>query len=227
MIGARRRGLLTAFADRYVRWKVRSSFRSLWVSGSLPEPAAGPVLVYANHTSFWDGFVAHQLALGFGREPFALMEEVNLRAYPFLSWIGAFSIRRGEAASALESLRYAQRLLTRPKATVFIYPEGRIRPFGLPLELERGAAVLGRRVGCPMVPAAVRYVFFEDERPDILVSLGDAHAAESIEQMAERLGRELERVTAKTSPQGFRCLVSGNRGVAARWDAARRMLIQR
>jgi hypothetical protein len=42
------------------------------------------------------------------------MEERNLARYPFLRHIGAFSVRRGEPVSSLETLRYARGLLRQP-----------------------------------------------------------------------------------------------------------------
>ncbi len=221
MIHARKGGLLGALAARYVRWKVRHAFRGLWVKGAFP---AGnePVLAYANHTNFWDGFIAHQLCVGFGREGFCAMEEQNLARYPFLARLGAFSLRRNDAASALQSLRYARALLTAPGATVFLFPEGELRPFGAqPLKLDRGVEVLAKLSKVPCVPVAIRYAFFEDERPDVLVEIGQAHAALPVSAFRERLSLRVLSLAAQFSLEGFTRLLQGAPGVARRWDAVR------
>ncbi|HZH02755.1 MAG TPA: lysophospholipid acyltransferase family protein, partial [Myxococcaceae bacterium] len=179
MIPARRTSPFTPLLDAYVRFKVRSAFRGFWVRGALP--ADVPVLAYANHTNFWDGFIVHQLALTSRREGFAMMEEKNLRKYPFLSRIGAFSVRPDDPTSALESLRYAQGLLTRPRATVYVFPEGEHRPFNAgPIRLKRGLELLARRAKVACVPLAIRYAFFEHERPEVLINVGDPHPPSSL-----------------------------------------------
>jgi 1-acyl-sn-glycerol-3-phosphate acyltransferase len=57
VIAARKTGLAARVVAAYVRRKVRQSFRGVWLRGALPPPALR-ILLYANHTSFWDGFVA-------------------------------------------------------------------------------------------------------------------------------------------------------------------------
>jgi hypothetical protein len=222
VIAARKQGVPSRVLDGYVGWKVRRAFRGLWMSGRLP-PADRPLLVYANHPGFWDGFVAHQVCRAAGWDGYCLMEERQLARYRFLARLGAFSIRRGDPRSALESLRYAARLLRRPGAAVVVFPEGELRPIGTGrLALERGVEVLGRlapRARC--VPLAVRYAFFEHELPDVLVVAGDAHAPAGLEDFARRLAAVTARVAAARSTSGFVPLVRGRRSVAERWDAVR------
>ncbi|HYO67311.1 MAG TPA: lysophospholipid acyltransferase family protein, partial [Archangium sp.] len=117
MIRAAKGGLFGKVLDGYVGWKFRSAFRGLWVRGELPA-AGAPLLVYANHSNWWDGFVLHQLGKAAGWDTYCVMEERNLAKYRFLARIGAFSIRRHDAASALQTLRYTEGLLGRPGAAV-------------------------------------------------------------------------------------------------------------
>jgi 1-acyl-sn-glycerol-3-phosphate acyltransferase len=150
------------------------------------------------------------------------MEEHNLERYRFLARLGAFSIRRGEGASSLETLRYASGLLRQPRAAVCIFPEGELRPFGvLPLKLERGVELLGRVGKVECVPLAMRYAFFEHERPDVLVEVGTAHAAGPLSRFQAELEAAVRRLAGATSLEGFSRVVSGASGVAERWDAVR------
>lgn len=223
MIGAAKGGPLGWLLDGYVGWKFRSTFRGLWVRGALPTGAEGR-LVYVNHTSWWDGFVLHQLARAAGWDAYCLMEEKNLARYRFLSRLGAFSIRPGEAASSLESLRYARELLSRPRAAVCLFPEGELRPFGvLPLQLRRGVELLARVGRAECVPVALRYAFFEHERPDVLVEVGAPHAPGELELFQANLEAAVRKVAAATSLEGFTRKVSGGSGVAERWDTVRGM----
>jgi 1-acyl-sn-glycerol-3-phosphate acyltransferase len=209
--------------ERYVGWKFRSAFRGLWVRGALPM-GEGAHLVYVNHANWWDGFVLHQLAQAARWDAYCLMEEKNLARYRFLRRLGAFSIRPGDAASSLESLRYARQLLRRPRAVVYLFPEGEHRPFGvLPLRLKRGVELLAKVARVPCVPVALRYTFFEHERPDVLVEVGAAHAAGELSVFQQGLEAVVRQVASATSLEGFSQLVRGGSGVAERWDAVRRL----
>lgn len=219
MTPARRGGLGSAVVRWYVRAKVRGFFRGLWVKG----PALGgdgPVLVYANHPGFWDGLVLHELATAWGREAFCLVEQQNLERFPFLSRLGAFSIRPGDPASTVESFRYARSLLARPKAALFVFPQGRLSPPGSgALVLQRGVEVLARRGGVPCVPLALRYAFLDSERPDVLVAMGGAHPPAPNSELTARLAKHLGEVERATSLEGYQPVVRGSPGVAARWES--------
>ena len=221
MIRADKSGPLGWLMRTYVTRKFRAAFRGLWVRGSIPaEPASR--LVYANHCSWWDGFVAHQLFLRLGWDGYALMEERNLARYRVLARVGAFSIRQHEGLSSLTSLRYARELLSRPRAAVVVFPEGVMRPFDShPLLLERGVSVLARVSRARCLPIAIRYAFFEHERPDVLVEVGEEHAPAPQERFERGLGEALARLTAVRSLEGFTQLISGGAGVAQTWDAVR------
>jgi 1-acyl-sn-glycerol-3-phosphate acyltransferase len=218
VIRAAKGGLFGWVLDRYVGWKFRSAFRGLWVRGELPG-GEGARLVYANHCNWWDGFVLHQLGWVAGWDVYCVMEERNLARHRFLSRLGAFSIRRGECASSLETLRYASGLLRQQRATVCIFPEGELRPFGvLPSRLERGVELLARvgRVEC--VPLAIRYTFFEHELPDVLVEVGPPHPAGPLARFQSELEGAVRRVAEATRLEGFTRVVSGAAGVTERWE---------
>lgn len=221
MIIDAKRPVLTWALGQYVEWKLRKAFRGVWLEGALP-PGEEGVLCYANHGSFWDGFLAHLLAQRSGRDGYAVMEEQNLRRYRFLTRIGAFSIRRGDSGSALETLRYARSVLQRPKAAVFLFPQGKIEANAQPpLKFERGAEVLARMAKIRCVPVALRYAFFEHEHPDVLIQVGEAHAPEPLAQMESRLGALVAGLQGIKSVTALHPLLVGSRSVAEQWDAVR------
>jgi 1-acyl-sn-glycerol-3-phosphate acyltransferase len=216
MIAARKGGPHGWVIDRYVRAKVRGAFRAIWRRGVLP---SGPLLIYANHSNFWDGFVAHQLCEAARWDGYCLMEERNLRRYPFLRRIGAFSIRRGDAGSSLESLRYARRLLHSERGAVFVFPQGEHRPFGAgPIALERGIEVLARAAGARCLPLGIRYQFFEEELPHVLLEVGQVHPPVPLDGFRARLQEVVDSLAAVHSTEGFTPLLHGGSGVAERWD---------
>jgi len=221
MIPACKGCLRQRLVDAYVRRKVRASFRGVWLRGELPASSGG-LLVYVNHTNWWDGFVLHQLSRAAGWDGYALMEERTLARYRFLRHLGAFSVRRGEASSSLETLRYARDLLRLADAAVFVFPEGEHRPPGeLPLRLERGVETLARMSQVPSLPVAIRYVFFEHERPDVLFDVGTPHPPLRLGEYQRRLEERVVALQAVTRLDGFHRLLEGRRGVAERWDAVR------
>lgn len=221
MIRARKGGLLGWAWTRYLDAKVRGAFRGVWARGALPS-APGGLLVYCNHVGFWDGFMAHALSRAAGWDGYCAMEEHNLARYRFLRRLGAFSVRRGDAASALETLRYARGLLRQPGAAVFLFPEGVLRPAATDLApLERGVEVLARASGATCLPIALRYGFLESERPDVLVEVGAPHGPEPVDGFQRRLGDLVERLGAVRDLDGFAPLVRGTAGVAERWDRVR------
>jgi 1-acyl-sn-glycerol-3-phosphate acyltransferase len=221
MITDAKQPLLTWGLGQYVEWKLRRAFRGIWLGGALPE-GDEPVLAYLNHSSFWDGFLAHVLATRSGRDGYAVMEEQNLAKYRFLTRIGAFSIRRNDSHSALQTFRHARAVLKRPKATVFIFPQGRIIPNAAPpLKFERGAEVLAKMAKVRCVPVALRYAFFEHEHPDVLIEVGETHAPEPLAAMESRLNALVSRVQSLQDVSALRPLVRGSRSVAERWDAVR------
>jgi 1-acyl-sn-glycerol-3-phosphate acyltransferase len=214
-------GPFTWLLDWYVRRKVRSAFRGVWARGALPE-ADGGLLVYANHSSFWDGFVAHQVAKAAGWDAYAMMEEENLAKYRFHTRLGAFSVRRGDGRSAVESVRHAVQLLRRKQAAVFIFPEGELRPGQGPLgPFRRGVEVIARRARVRCLPLAIRYAFLEHESPDVLLEVGAPHPPDELPRFVEELSRAHARLVEVRSTGGFRLLLDGRRGVQERWDAAR------
>jgi 1-acyl-sn-glycerol-3-phosphate acyltransferase len=223
VIRAAKGGPLGWLWEGYVGWKFRSAFRGLWVRGELPT-GDGARLVYVNHSNWWDGFVLHQLGQVAGWDAYCLMEEKNLRRYRFLARLGAFSIRPGEPRSTVESLRYARQLMRQPRAAVCLFPEGELRPLGgVPMRLQRGVELLARAGQVECVPVALRYAFFEHERPDVLVEVGTPHAPGPLELFQQRLEAAVDRVALATSLEGFTQRVRGGSGVAERWDAVRRV----
>ncbi len=221
MIRAEKRGLWAAVVRGYVRRKLASAFGGLWVRGVLPDARHG-LVVYANHSSWWDGFVIHELGRAAGWDSYAVMEEENLAKYPFHTKLGAFSVRRGDARSALTTLKYARSLLSQPRGVVFIFPEGQLRPGDGPLgEFERGVEVLQRAAHVPALPVSLRYAFLGQELPEVLVDVGTPHGPDTSGRYRAEVEALLRRGREVRSTDEYRLLVPGRRGVRERWDAVR------
>lgn len=206
MIVADKSGVRAWCWAAYVRWAVDRAFRGIWVDGARPK-VAGKLLFYANHPGWWDGFVFHQLTQQWQLDGYCMMDEVQLKRFSFLRHLGAFSIEKGHGHAALQSLRYAGRLLQQPKSAVIIFPEGKLSPNALTLQpLMRGVEILAKRSGAWCVPLGIRYAFLEHQKPDILVSWGEAHAPQPLQDMQLHLQERMDRLASVSSILGLRPL---------------------
>src|SRR5213592_3367801 len=88
-----------------------------------------PLIIYANHSSWWDGLILFELLKSDDFDSFVLMEERQLKQYKFFRRLGAFSIVRENTKSAIKRLNYAVEILTNGKGkTLLIFPQGEIFP---------------------------------------------------------------------------------------------------
>jgi 1-acyl-sn-glycerol-3-phosphate acyltransferase len=204
-----------AWFARHARGRIRRTFGRVLVSGladTRGAAARAPLLVVANHTTWWDALVALYVSeLLLDCDGYAMMDASNLRRVPFFRRVGAFGVDPHEPADGARAIRHAAKLLDAPGRAVWIFPEGRERsPFG-GLELRPGSAQIARVARRALVvPVGLRYVFGAAERPDLWISLGPTLAAQrdvavALEAQRGGIDRELARITS---------------AVAARVDAA-------
>jgi chlorobactene lauroyltransferase len=166
-----------------VRSAIWSHFARVWlrVEGPLPTPATGPLIFYLNHPSWWDGYMAYVLSrmvLANRFQSFCMMDERELRRYRFFTWIGAFSVNRQDARSALGSVEYISQLLAaRRDRALAIFPQGEITPNDRrPLTMFSGMAHVAQRSGeATLWPVALRYEFRGEQRPEAFIRAGPAH----------------------------------------------------
>lgn len=134
-----------------------------------------PTLAIANHTSWWDGFLSHQVSRAMGRPFRILMEAEHLARYPVFRRVGALPIERRAARQAVRDLAVAGACLV-GDTTLWIYPQGMRRPAAEPpTRLERGAAwLIAHHPGSLRVlPVAFRYTFLSEQRPEAFALLGE------------------------------------------------------
>lgn len=166
--------LVHALIDRSFRkYFDRIYFRSRFEP--MQEQQQLPLVICANHSSWWDGYVATLVERHFGLDGYLMMEEAQLSRYFFFAWAGCFSVNRQQVRSALQSLQYAGKLLKdHPNRFVWMFPQGEIEPNDhRPLTFFNGAAYLARQVSpALLLPAAIRLEFLGEQRPVLFISLG-------------------------------------------------------
>jgi chlorobactene lauroyltransferase len=217
---------------------LRRSFDTVWLQtrGPLPDPAQGPLILYLNHSAWWDGYSLYLISREVLRGRFdfhLLMEEKQLRAYRFFSWSGAFSINRHDPEDVRRSQEYAASLLCggrRPRA-LFIFPQGKIVPADRrPLVTYPGVARIVARVGdVSLCPVALRYEFLGQQWPHAFISLGPVHRPADPADVDGTLADITARLTDQCDAlrddviagrlERFRPLLRGRRGIDKRFDA--------
>ena len=135
-----------------------------------------PLIIYANHSSWWDGLVLFEILKNNDFESYVLMEEKQLVNLQFFRRLGAFSINREKSIEALKSLKYAIEILQRGEnKTLLIFPQGKIFPNDIrPIKFYNGLAYITQNLyECTLIPCSIRYEFLGNFKPEIFVSFGD------------------------------------------------------
>ncbi len=186
-------------------WPVQRAILRLRISCGDPARQGrrlkGPVLVVCNHNAVYD--YAALMFTFFTRTLRVQMAEVLFEKKVlglFLRALGGIRVDR--EAHSMRSLGKARALLEKGWA-VGIFPEGRLALPGeeKPLPFQPGAALLALETGVPVVPVAVRGVYFREPirvRIGAPMDLRALTAAEADPRAAAALATRLlrERVTA-------------------------------
>jgi len=167
-----------------------------------PIPRDVPLMVVANHVSWWDGFLLIELQrlMRPGVQFHTVMLEKELRAHAFLERIGAVGIDTESPASILRCIRELERRISaKPDSMIFFFPQGKISPsWRRPLEFKRGIEVFCRALGSILVmPVAIHIEPLNTVSPHAFVSAGEPFTADanlSASTIQARVEGELDRV---------------------------------
>lgn len=203
----------------YNRNLLKRRFNSLRVSGLdflVDRNKDFPLLIYANHSSWWDGLVAFQISRAARLDSFLMMEEKQLRNLRIFRRLGAFSVVREKPRQALKSIDYAASILReKSNRVVWIFPQGEILPNDFrPLVFFKGLAKIIQKVeNCAVVPVAMRFEFSGEFKPDIFVKIKapeffDAEkfllTRNATGDFERRLARTLDELKAQIHTQNYK-----------------------
>lgn len=225
----------------YNLYLLRRAFHAVWWRGVevfTSEPRR-PLLVYANHPGWWDPLLAFFVVRRTGRDGYMMGEEKTLRTFRFFRWMGGFSVDRTNARDVAQSVRYAAERLRSPATALWIFPQGEIvPPDKRPVAFFPGAAHIVRRTpACVAVPAAIRYEFADQPRPEAFLDFGPGellHGAEvrDVAGLTRRLQQRLtERMDAlrdavwERRREGFTLALRGGRSISDVYAAATARLL--
>lgn len=213
---------------QYVRYTLRNRFHNVLIRGlaNLQQlPTDRPVIAFSNHSNWWDGLVVFLLTRSARQKNFyCMMDEKQLEAYHFLTWVGAFSLDVENPLRAAGAVRYAVRLLQKRTTLLWTFPQGEIAPPHKPIELRNGANYLATQAnGALMLPVAFRYEFFREDKPHVLIEVGQPFP--SVESSDERIAaacaetaQRLHKVVGSQNVSGFEELLGPPLSLAKRWE---------
>ncbi len=239
-----------ALFARYTRRLVATHFAAVHLGGELLA-REGPrrLLFVANHTNWWDGFLAVLLSARLGLHFNILMEARHLERYWMFKRVGALPMHRDSAPAAYADLVLAAGCLRRDRSALWVFPQGKRQPAAAPVAgTERGAAALALSAGpgVQIVPVAFRYAFLGEQLPEAFVWVGQPWSGteeippvgigpaarrerrrDLARQVERRLGETLSRADAAIATERldvFRPMLAGRLSVNKRLDRVRHAL---
>jgi 1-acyl-sn-glycerol-3-phosphate acyltransferase len=217
------------FFRRIVRGYFRRHFHAVRVAN--PERFSkieGPLIVYANHSSWWDPMVSILLAAEMPqRKHYAPMDAAALEKYGLLKLLGIFPVEMNTPRGAVQFLRTGEAIL-KSDGVLWITPQGRFAdPRERPIVFKAGMAALAERVAsalgsCTLLPLAIEYPFWDERLPETLLYFAEpvhilpGEASESIQQRAiaalELAVEDNQRLALTRNPAAYQLLTKGTLG---------------
>ena len=230
IIAARSPLMLRFFGTLFAR-DLAGSFHAVRRSG--PPPAVqGPLVVFANHPSWWDAevFVWLLKTCFADRRGFGPFESAMLDHYGFFRRLGAFAVAPGYAGAAA-FLTIGEAVLALDDGLLLINAEGRFRDIrDRPLAVAPGLAHLAKRApAARFVPLAIELTFWDERRPNLLLRFGDAILSQDIRQtggaaLADALSATMDALAAEAAsrdPTRFTTLLAGKTKINPFYDGWR------
>jgi 1-acyl-sn-glycerol-3-phosphate acyltransferase len=181
-----------AFEMVFRPWQARRLTRAPILGLPAALPSDRPLVLVANHVSWWDGFLLRdiQLALRPHAPMYTVMTAHELRRFPFLRLLGATPLDAASRTGTLRMLRsIGAAAARRPDCVISFFPQGRIRPsWAQPLGFQRGIELLLESVGpCCVAPVALHVEPLNAIAPTAFTSIGPLLLAPGDEVSAGRI----------------------------------------
>ncbi|NBC17779.1 MAG: acyltransferase [Bacteroidetes bacterium] len=212
--------LLRPAVAALMRRSLRQSFRRVcWVGDRPSIPTDRPVVAYANHHYFHDGYLAWVAARRvLHRTPLLWMRDWD--RVPFFRAVGALPFPANDTARRASTVRYTIRYLrARPSTMLAYFPEGALHPpeDGLaPISttvLERLDRLLPDVLWWPL---AMHVTWWGDPRPTVLLGGGTPRAGITGEE-PQNLASVLQSIRS-ASPETSEVLLDSRPSGSERWS---------
>ncbi len=231
--------LLRLFSS-YSRYYLRRNFHTIRVANDVTIPASDidrPIVIYLNHSSWWDPLVCLYLARKWFRHRVSLapIDAGMLEEYAFFKHLGFYAVELGSTQGARKFLRTTTQLLQSNEHILWLTPQARfVDPRERPIPFRRGLGALASRLERPLyVPMAIDYTFWTEPQPEILISFGDAVVPEQtiisstadwtafFAQALQETQDDLAEKACRRDPSDWTVLDRGASGINAVYDGWR------
>lgn len=231
LLPPRKHSLLERAYAWYGRRLLRASFARIRVGGA-PWPAGSASVALVNHSAWWDPilalFLSHDL---FRRDGYGIMDGAQLLRYPFFRRIGCFGVTEASLPQSRELATMSAALLNASTArTLWLFPQGALLPARVSMRFRSGAARIALAApGAAIVPVAVRYEPGREQRPEIVVRVGEAttagqeRASTLTRRLEELLSTELAQLDADVANErlgSYRVVLRNDRSLSRLYDRA-------
>ncbi len=226
--------------SRYVLRYVRRYFHAVRLSKSgaaLPTDGE-PILVVANHPSWWDPMVGMPLVLSLkDYRSYAPIHSAMLKRYPIFGRLGFFGLDPKSLRSAAEFLRAGEAILAEPRRAIWITAQGEFTDVrNRPLNLKSGVGHLAAKMKRGWVVClAIEYSFWTERTPEALLRIAEPIAIDPALKLTGKewtakletiLTENLDALNLETrarDPAKFTVLLAGKTGVGGGYDFFRRL----
>jgi 1-acyl-sn-glycerol-3-phosphate acyltransferase len=173
ILKAKHNFIIYPFLKWYAGLIIKRHYSAVHIFGDLKDTNK-PVLLIANHISWWDGFWADYVNQNvFHRKFHFMMLEEQLRKYWFFNYSGGYSVSK-KSKSIVETLNYTSELLNDPKNMVLVFPQGEIQSMhNQNIQFEKGLERILRNQGnaVQVVFLANMIDYFSNRKPGIYFHL--------------------------------------------------------
>ena len=173
MIQAKHHAVIYPIFRLLTQYLMNHKFHSVHVEGDF-EDTGKPVLVIANHVSWWDGFwILHLNMRVIHRRFHFMMLEEQLKKHWYFQYIGGYSVKK-KTRSIVESIGYTIELLSDNGNMVFMFPQGEITSMhNHAIVFEKGAQriVDGSSDDVQVLFMANFIDYFSDPKPNVFMYL--------------------------------------------------------
>ena len=178
-----------------------------------------PTILFAPPCNWWDGIVLYNTTHRIFHKEIRLMVE-ELNRFPLLRRGGAYSVNKKSPQSAMKALKYSVDVVGDLRNMLCIFPQGIIRPPHFrPIEFQTGLAYIAenalKKYGkVNLIPMAVDYAFFRDNRPEVIVEFGkriELRQGNEFDNMSRKeLTHYLEKALTETCDSQFKEISQGD-----------------
>jgi 1-acyl-sn-glycerol-3-phosphate acyltransferase len=229
------------FFRRIVRGYFRRHFHGVRVNGvERLRSADGPLIIYANHSSWWDPMVSILLAeqLMSDRNHYAPMDATALARYKILGMVGIFPVEMKSTRGAVQFVRTGEAIL-KSGGVLWVTPQGRFADARVrPLEFKPGMAHLAVHAtealgACTVLPLAIEYPFWNERLPETLLNFGEpirvlpgepaATLQDRLTGALETTMQELQQLAVLREASVFTPLLKGSKGVGGFYSIGERI----